>query len=178
MKAENLIDTELRTKRLVLRRARLEDLEAMHAVLSNERAMRYWSTGPHSELVQTRDWLDSMVSSPPELSDDFVVTLGGKVIGKMGAWRLPEFGFILLPNHWGRGYAAEAMSAFLDHAFRTRDVEFLNADVDPRNTSSLKLLTNYGFTETGRATGTWTTHIGVCDSVYLKLERESWLSAS
>ena len=169
--------TELRTDRLILRRARPDDLEAMHAVLSDERAMRYWSSGPHQDLAQTREWLDSMIDAPPEVSDDFVVTVAGEVIGKLGTWRIPEIGFIIRSNHWGRGYATEAMPAFLDHIFGSRDVEFLNADVDPRNTPSIRLLTRHGFVETGRAAGTWNTHIGACDSVYLRLDRERWLNA-
>jgi len=170
--------TELRTDRLILRRARPDDLEPMHIVLSDERAMRYWTNGPHTDLAETERWLDSMITSPREISDDFVVTLDGEVIGKLGAWRLPEFGFILRSDHWGRGYAGEAMAVFLDHMFRTRGVEFLSADVDPRNTPSLRLLASHGFAETGRASGTWNTHIGLCDSVYLRLDREAWLSAS
>ena len=177
MKGQESTATELRTGRLVLRRARPDDLEAMHAVLSDERAMRYWSSGPHADLAETERWLESMIASPLEISDDFVMTLDGEVIGKMGAWRLPEFGFILRSDLWGRGYAREALPAFLDHMFRTRGVDFLSADVDPRNTSSLKLLADHGFVETGRATGTWNTHIGLCDSVYLRLDREAWLSA-
>ncbi|MEO8547279.1 MAG: GNAT family N-acetyltransferase [Sphingomicrobium sp.] len=170
--------TELRTDRLILRNARPGDLEAMHAVLSDGQAMDYWSTGPHSDLSQTRDWLELMIAAPGEDSDDFVVTLDGKAIGKLGAWKLPEIGFIFGSGHWGRGYAAEAMRAFLDHMFRTRAVEILTADVDPRNTPALKLLTGHGFIETGRAAGTWNTHIGVCDSIYLRLDRGTWLSAS
>ena len=169
--------TELRTDRLILRRARPDDLEAMHVVLSDDRAMRYWTTGPHADLAETERWLQSMIQSPYELSDDFVVTLDGEAIGKMGAWRLPEFGFILRSDHWGRGYASEALRAFLDYMFRTRQVAFLTADTDPRNAIALRLLASHGYVETGRATGTWTTHIGVCDSVYLRLDRESWLSA-
>jgi hypothetical protein len=30
----------------------------------------------------------------------------------------------------------------------------------------------------GRASGTWNTHIGLCDSIYLRLDRDTWLSAS
>ena len=163
--------TELHTDRLILRRARPDDLEAMHAVLSDERAMRYWTNGPHTELAETERWLRSMIDSPRELSDDFVVTLDGEPIGKMGAWRLPEFGFILRSDHWGRGFAAEAMRAFLDHIFRSRGLDYLIADTDPRNENSLRLLATHGFVETGRASGTWNTHIGLCDSIYLALER-------
>ena len=169
--------TELRTERLVLRRARPDDLEAIHAVLSDARVMLYWSSGPHSTLDQTRDWLDSMIDSPREISDDFVITLDGELIGKLGAWRLPEIGFAIRSDHWGKGYAAEAMSAFLDHVFTRPGVEFLIADVDPRNEASLNLLTGHGFVETGRASGSWNTHIGPCDSIYLRLDRAAWLNA-
>ena len=169
--------TELRTDRLILRRARPGDLAAMHAVLSDEQAMRYWTNGPHTDLAETERWLRSMIDSPRELSDDFVVTLDGEPIGKMGAWRLPEFGFILRSDQWGRGFAAEALGAFLDYMFQGRGVESLTADVDPRNAASLRLLKARGFVETGYKAGNWTTHIGVCDSVYLRLDREAWLSA-
>ena len=169
--------TELRTERLVLRRAKPGDLAAIHAVLSDERAMRYWSSGPHGTLDETKRWLDSMIDAPPEVGDDFIVTVAGEAIGKLGAWRLPEIGFILRSDQWGKGYAGEAMRAFIAHAFGTRGVERLTADVDPRNTGSLRLLQSNGFVETGRASGTWTTHIGLCDSVYLALGRDSWISA-
>lgn len=178
MQEEETSAPELRTERLVLRRARPDDLAAMHRVLSDEQAMRYWSSGPHADLAETERWLESMISSPREVSDDFVVTLDGEAIGKMGAWRLPEFGFILRSDHWGHGYAAEALAAFLDYMFRTRGADFLTADTDPRNAASLRLLANHGFVETGRASGTWETHIGLCDSVYLRLDRDAWLSAS
>ena len=167
--------TTLRTDRLVLRRARADDLAAMHAVLSDERAMRYWSHGPHADLARTREWLDSMIDAPAEASEDFIITLDGEVIGKIGAWRLPEIGFIIRSDHWGRGLAAEAMRAFLNQVFEVRGVDHLVADTDPRNTGSLRLLEDHGFEKTGYGKGAWTTHIGVCDSVYLRLEREKWL---
>ena len=168
---------ELHTDRLVLRRARPEDLVAMHAVLSDQRSMLYWSNAPHTELAETERWLDSMIASPRAVSDDFIVTRDGEAIGKMGAWRLPEFGFILRSDQWGQGYAAEALAAFLDHMFAARGVDFLTADTDPRNAAARHLLTSHGFVETGRASGTWTTHIGSCDSIYLRLDRDIWLSA-
>ncbi len=170
--------TQLRTDRLILRRARPDDLEAIHAVLSDERAMQYWSHGPHADLARTKAWLDSMIDAPAEDSDDFVITLDGKVIGKLGAWRIPEIGFILRSDHWGRGYAGEAMRAFLNHIFHDRGAPYLTADVDPRNIASLRLMTDHGFVRTGFEVAAWTTHIGVCDSVYLRLDRNAWISAN
>ena len=169
--------TELRTDRLILRRARPDDLAAMHAVFTDERAMQYWSEGPHADIARTKEWLDSMIDAPPEQSDDFVITLDGEVIGKLGTWKIPDIGFIIRSDHWARGYAAEAMGAFLKHIFEVRGVDLLTADVDPRNTGSLRLLEDHGFVRTGFAAANWNTHIGTCDSVFLELTREAWLSA-
>ena len=170
--------TDLRTDRLIMRRARPQDLAAMHAVLSDERAMQYWSEGPHADIARTEAWLDSMIDASPEESDDFIITLDGEVIGKLGTWKIPDIGFIIRSDRWGRGYAAEAMRAFLKHIFEVRGVELLTADVDPDNAGSLRLLKDHGFIETGYAEANWTTHIGVRDSVFLELKREAWISAS
>ena len=159
---------EIRTERLLLRRARMDDAAAMHVIMSDARAMRYWSTPPHLDLGETDRWMESMVEVDPAASDDFIVTLEGKLIGKLGAWKLPEVGFLIDPVHWGRGYAKEAMTAFIDRRRLLGSTE-LNADVDPRNLASLNLLQRCGFEETHRVSGTWQVGDELCDSVYLRL---------
>jgi len=163
--------TEIRTARLRLRRARIGDLDAIHRVLSDPRAMLYWSTPPHATLKQSRAWLASMIEVPPHENADFVIEHEGFVIGKAGCWRMPEIGFILHPDSWGRGFAREAVGAVVDHVFAHFDVPAVIADVDPRNDASLALLARLGFVETHRAArtiqvgGTW------CDSIYLARPR-------
>lgn len=166
--------TTLLTDRLILRRARTDDVEAMHHVLSDESAMRYWSSPPHRAIEETRDWIADMRASSPIESEDFIIEMDGQAIGKVGAYRLPEFGFILHPRHWGAGLATEAVAAFLHHAFTRPDISHLLADVDPRNEGSLRLLQRLGFVETGRAERTWHTHIGWGDSIYLRKDRPEW----
>ena len=146
----------------------MEDLSAMHAIFRDARAMRYWSTPPHADIGESETWLRSMVDLDPAIGDDFIVTLDGDVIGKLGAWNLPEVGFLLDPAHWGKGYALEAMTAFIARRRDLGSIE-LTADVDPRNLSSLRLLEKSGFEETHRASGTWQVGDELCDSVYLRL---------
>lgn len=162
---------EILTRRLRLRRAQPSDLDALHAVLSHPTATRYWSTLPHATPGQTQAWLAAMIAAPSEASDDFVVELEGRVIGKAGFYRLPEIGFILHPDHWGRGLALEAASAVIARAFARFEAPELTADVDPRNQASLGLLTRLGFHETGRAERTFQLGDEWCDSVYLALKR-------
>lgn len=157
------------TERLILRRAREDDLEDMHAVLSHPVAMRYWSSLPHKELEETSEWLGNMIAADPALSDDFVIELEGRVIGKAGCYRLPEIGYILHPDMWGRGLATEALRAVIPHILANHRIEALRADIDPRNAASIRLLEKLSFTVSGKAERTW--HIGDewCDSLYLTL---------
>lgn len=159
---------EIHTERLVLRRATYEDAAAMHRIMSDPVAMRYWSTPPHQKSDETERWVISMVEAEPALSDDFIVTLDGAVIGKLGAWQLPEIGFLIDPAHWGKGYASEGLAGFIDWR-RIRGSTELTADVDPRNLSSIRLLARHGFVQTGRATGTWQVGDELCDSIYYRL---------
>ena len=159
---------EIRTERLLLRRATMADLPTINRIMSDPRAMRFWSTLPHENLAQTEAWLQSMVEADPATSDDYIVTRDGAVLGKFGAWRLPEFGFLLDPDEWGKGYASEAMVGFIAHR-RALGSSELTADVDPRNAASLRLLERHAFTETHREARTFQVGDQWCDSVYLRL---------
>ncbi len=144
----------------------------MHAVLSDARATRYWSAPPHDTIQQTQVWLDGMIASPPERSEDFVVTLDGRVVGKAGFYRLPEIGYILHPNVWGQGIAHEACRAVIDHVFAIRtDIDHLIADVDPKNDMSIRLLTRLGFQKTGEKERTIQVGGVWCDSLYFRLDK-------
>jgi RimJ/RimL family protein N-acetyltransferase len=160
---------EIRTERLLLRRATYDDAGPMHGIMTNPVAMRYWSNPPHETMDQTESWMASMVDADPAESDDFIVTLDGALIGKLGTWKIPEIGFLIDPAHWGRGYASEALTAFIRRRRGLGSTE-LTADVDPRNLSSILLLARHGFMETGRASGTWQVGDELCDSIYYRLE--------
>ncbi len=163
------------TERLILRRARQDDLEAMHSVLSNSLATLYWSTLPHDSLDQSREWLGNMIASDPQ-RDDFIVEHEGRVIGKAGCYRLPEIGYILHPELWGRGLATEALRAVIAHVFEHHPVPALTADVDPRNERSIRLLERLGFAITGRAAKTYQLGEEWCDSVYYALPRPAHIA--
>lgn len=162
----------IRTERLLLRRARPGDLAAMHAILSNPQAMRWWSSLPHANMDETAEWLDRMLYAPADVGDDFIVEQNGAVIGKCGAWRLPEVGFIFDPAAQGQGFASEALAAFVAYRFAAGS-EYLTADVDPANAASLRLLARNGFRVTHRGARTWLIGGVWHDSVYLRRDREA-----
>jgi [ribosomal protein S5]-alanine N-acetyltransferase len=164
----------LKTARLTLRRARMEDAADLFAVFSQPQAMRYWSTPAHTDLAQTRAFLATMVAAPAEQACDFVLEYQGRVVGKAGCWQFPEVGYILHPDLWGIGLAHEALTAVIDHLFAHHALPRLTADVDPRNTPSRKLLERLGFQETGTKAKTLLWGDEWCDSVYYALDRANW----
>ena len=161
------------TGRLILRRARAGDLADLHVVLSDAQAMRYWSTPPHSDLAATAVWLDRLLAVDPAGSVEFVVEHQGRVIGTAGGGTLPEVGFILHPDFWGKGLAFEAMQAVIAHAFARHRLDHLRADVDPRNLASVGLLQRLGFALCGHAKNTFCVAGAWSDSDYYRLNRPS-----
>jgi RimJ/RimL family protein N-acetyltransferase len=162
----------IKTKRLLLRRARWGDLDDIHAVMSSPAAMRYWSRLPHDNVDVTRAWFPgALLSADDPNMDERVIELNGRVIGYMGIWKMPEFGFIFHPDAWGVGYATEAAQAIIPELFRAHAIDRITADVDPRNVASIRLLQKLGFVESGRAERTFLLGEEWCDSVYLDLHK-------
>jgi [ribosomal protein S5]-alanine N-acetyltransferase len=167
----------IKTKRLLLRPARMEDLGAVHRFRSSQDVALYLPDAAATALDQTREWLSNMIANRFEEGEDYLIDLNGTIIGKVGAYRLPEIGYMLHPDYWGHGYASEALCGFLVHLTRTRpDITELIADVDPRNDRSLAMLRRLGFEESELIPRTIETHLGWCDSIYFKIGRAAMLA--
>src|SRR5262245_65654484 len=113
------MNTILRTEHLVLRRPRSDDVAAMHAILRDPLAMRYWSTLPHATVAESEAWVAKTIDAiNAGECDDFLVEHDGMVIGKAGLWNRNENGLLISHAVWGKGFTREALNAVTDHAFR------------------------------------------------------------
>jgi len=116
-----------------------------------------------------------MMTSPSNGKRDFAIVHkeDNRVIGKIGIWNLEvsEIGFMLHREYWGKGLAIEAMNGLLPHLWKVEKLEYITADVDPRNEASLGLLKKIGFKETGFEEKTFEIEGVWVDSVYLRLDR-------
>jgi ribosomal-protein-alanine N-acetyltransferase len=165
----NSPEPKIETERLLLRRMRLDDADALHAIFRDPETMRYWSTLPHESIAQTLEFMTRTIkASDAGEADDFAVERDGTVIGKAGVWQNDEVGYIIAREAWGMGLAGEAMRAVIARSFAKGRAR-LRADVDPRNLRSIKLLKKLGFHETGTAKRTYQIGDEWTDSVYLEL---------
>lgn len=74
----------------------------------------------------------------------------GEVIGMCGLIRRDgredvDVGYALLPDHWGQGYAAEAVRGVLQSDARHHGLQRVVAVVNPDNAASIRLLQTVGF---------------------------------
>ncbi|MGF6919962.1 RimJ/RimL family protein N-acetyltransferase [Paraburkholderia sp. 40] len=87
--------------------------------------------------------------------------------------RRAEIGFSLKRKHWGNGFMREAASAIIEHGFGTLNLHRIEADIDPRNSASARLLERLGFIREGLLRDRWIVGDEVSDSaLYGLLERD------
>ncbi|WP_322014348.1 GNAT family N-acetyltransferase [Paraburkholderia sp. J12] len=163
----------LTTSRLVLRPLREEDAVPLFSMWSDADAMRYFSFPPMTCLEQARDRVVSkakMSSAGEDLICVLTSQATGEVLGDCALFRVDEqcrraeIGFSLQRRHWGSGYMNEAVSALIAHAFDTMKLRRLEADIDPRNLASARLLERQGFVREGLLRERWMVNEEVSDS--------------
>jgi len=174
---------ELTTPRLLLRAMQDSDAEALFAVFCDPAVMRYWSTPPWPGLDHARRRIadDAAGHAAGEhLALGIVRRADGQLIGRctlFDRWpscRRAQVGYGLAASAWGQGFATEAVGALLDHGFDALDLNRVEADIDPRNTSSARTLERLGFTREGLLRERWIVDGEASDSAIYGLLRREW----
>lgn len=178
---------ELSSPRLVLRWLEPDDASALFRIYSDPEAMKYWSSLPMTSEGDAHALLDGIAAGLEEgrlFEWGVALQESDEVIGTVtlasldGANKRAEIGFMLDRAMWRRGYMSEALRTLLDYAFGALGLERIEADVDPRNESSLRLLERLGFQREGYLRERWRVGGGVQDTVLLGLLRREWQARS
>src|SRR5262245_42597091 len=85
-----------------------------------------------------------------------------------------EIGFALKQKRWGQGLGSEAASAVINFAFDDLGLHRIEADVDPRNERSLRLLERLGFRREGHLRERYHMNGERRDAIMLALLRTEW----
>jgi RimJ/RimL family protein N-acetyltransferase len=175
-----LTPIELCTPRLKLRWMDAGDAESHYAVFSDPEVTRYWSSGPWTSIGQSHEHI---AATRAAYADGSGMRLGielrqtGALIGNaslhrfVDASRRCELGYALARAHWGYGYVSEALRALLDYGFTALDLNRVEADIDPRNTASARVLEKLGFRKEGYMPERWIVQGEPADTVYYGLLR-------
>ena len=166
----------IRTDRLLLRPFSEDDLDAMHDLQSREEVTRYLYWGPRSreEVAEMLDRITKMTSFEAEgraIRLAAVLPESGELIGDISLrevsreHRQGEIGFVVHPDHQGRGYATEAAAALIGLGFRQLGLHRIVGSADARNVGSTRVMEHLGmrrealFRENELVKGEWSSEV-------------------
>jgi ribosomal-protein-alanine N-acetyltransferase len=162
----------LETGRLRVRLVEAVDLTDLLRVNGNDEVTRYLPYVTWIALADAQAWLERMQqaqASGTTLQWVVVDKASGTVVGTCLLFQYDELssraelGYVLGHDWWGQGLMHEALQALLQCAFTTLGLRRIEAEVDPRNLASGKLLQKLGFSSEGVLRGRWVTKGHVCD---------------
>jgi RimJ/RimL family protein N-acetyltransferase len=172
----------IRTQRLLLRPLRDGDVDRLFQIHSDPRVMRYWSTS----AWQTPEPARAMVAKDLASATKEYLRLGiestatGELLGTCTLFginaqcRRAEIGYVLALPAWGQGYMSEALSGLIDYAFSELNLNRIEADIDPRNESSGRVLERLRFLREGYLRERWIVGEEVSDTVLYGLLQREW----
>jgi RimJ/RimL family protein N-acetyltransferase len=173
----------LETPRVRLRWLAESDVEALFRIFSDGPMMRYWSSTPmvsRTEAVELLERIHRQFAEKSALQWGIERKEDGELLGTCTLFSIhrgnmrAEIGYCLRSPHWRKGYMSEALAALIDYAFGSLMLRRLEADVDPGNAGSLRILERMGFRREGLLRERWNVGGVIADSVILGLLAREW----
>jgi RimJ/RimL family protein N-acetyltransferase len=175
----------LRTERLELRPVRDGDVDRILEYRNRPETTR-WLLNTEVEPAAFREHWRQAAADPDRHS--FAVTLDGVVIGTvtlglvdgMGQPGMPqrteaELGYIFDPAHGGHGYATEAVTAVVAHAFDRLGIRRITAGCFADNLASARILEKVGMRREQHGVGdSWHAELGWVDGYTYAMLAEQW----
>ena len=85
-----------------------------------------------------------------------------------------SFAYIVFSTFWRQGYGREMTAGMLDHLFETYQPPHMYAEIDTRNTSSVRLVESLGLTRTGLTRNATMLKGKPSDEYTYSISRETW----
>lgn len=168
----------LATKRLFLRPPRGEDSAALVRLAGDVRVAGNTARIPHPYRVQDAEAFVAAANSRAAEAT-FAITLDRILIGACGVDVRedgPEIGYWIGVDHWGKGYATEAVRALVEHAFVKLGHQALVAGARVSNPASRRVLEKCGFQWTGVQLLRIRAINAATPSDRFRLDRPQWLA--
>ncbi|AGP42249.1 GNAT family N-acetyltransferase [Sorangium cellulosum] len=154
----------LTTPRLTLRSIAPSDAERIFRIQSDPEVVRYFGRAPDGSLADAERRIATIMAGVQEnTSIRWGITLkeSGELVGTGGFWRWnkphrwAEIGYDLLPAFWNRGIMTEALRALIRFGFASMELHRVEAQIDPENRASARVLERLGFALEGRQRQNW-----------------------
>lgn len=137
------------TRRLVLRDLEGRDDANILLLNSDPQVLEHVHDVPFADLEAARKWIaDIHAALPFGIGRWAIEAKDGTWIGRCSLRRQTDgevlMGYRLLKDHWGMGYASEAVGALLELAFHTHGVDEVRSKVARENLASRRVIEKNG----------------------------------
>ena len=165
----------IETPRLILRRAKMEDAEAMFRNWANDTEVtRYLTWPPHERIEVTQSLLQSWVDRYQ--TDDYYQwmivlretnePIGSIMASTMGRAQSAHIGYCIGKHWWHQGIMSETLKAVMDFLFDEVGYHRVESLHDPNNPYSGAVMRKCGMKYEGRLRQADRNNQGVCDACY------------
>ncbi|MFL5800931.1 MAG: GNAT family N-acetyltransferase [Roseiflexaceae bacterium] len=175
---------QLETERLILRQITPDDAEDIFRIYADPQVMRYWSSAPMRSIDQAhRKIAGAAAAFHAREGIRWAITRKGssRLIGSCGHWRLikehsrSEIGYELAPEYWGQGIMPEAVGAILRFGFERMGLHSVEAQIEPNNQGSRRVLEKLGFVQEGYFRQNFFVNDTFTDTAVFSLLKADWL---
>ena len=170
------------TKRLILRRFKIEDAEDMYQNWASDPEVTRFLTWPvHSSVDVTRRLITEWISSYEDGGYfNWVIEYKktGKAIGNISVVKLNEdteaadMGYCMGRAYWGQGIMPEALKAVIDYLFDVVGLNRIAACHDVNNPKSGRVMDKAGMKQESILRASGKNNLGICDEVWHAIIRE------
>lgn len=142
---------DLETKRLILRKFKLDDAEEMfHSYASDSDVTKYLTWNPHKNIDETikilNIWIEQY-NKPERINYAIVLKETNKLIGGIDVCGykegVPVVGYVLSKKYWNNGYMTEAFKELINYLFSLGHKKIL-VDAFVENVGSNKVIKKCG----------------------------------
>jgi len=182
---EHLGTKELETKRLILRRFRLDDAEKMFNNWANDNEVtKYLVWSPHNEINITKNvleqWTQKYVKNDfyqwaIELKEINEPVGSISVVHQSDDLKMVHIGYCIGKKWWNKGITSEALSALIKFFFEKVGVNRIESRHDPNNKNSGKVMAKSGMKYEGLLRQVDRNNQGIVDAVYYGILAEDYL---
>lgn len=142
---------ELKTERLVIRKFKSEDWQAVYEYTSNPEVMKYIPEGFFTEEAAKEFIRENTKKAEhfPVLLKNGDVLIGHLAFHKYFGDHTYEIGWVFNPKFYNKGYASEAAYAVLKYGFEELGLHRIIATCQPENPASYRVMEKIGMRREG-----------------------------
>lgn len=147
--------TELQTDRLLLRPITKSDVDFAYENWTQKLSIaKYMTWKPHKNLKETEQFIDTCIDGWEKNSYTWIIEKreNKEIIGSFAARQNQhklDIGYLLLEKHWNNRYMTEVVTAFINQAFKLKNIQRVWAVCDIDNKASKRVMEKSGMTYEG-----------------------------